>query len=26
VFKNENGESVKLGDYFGRKPGVRSLG
>ena len=25
VFKNENGESVKLGDYFGKKPVVLSL-
>jgi len=25
VFKNENGESVKLGDYFGKKPVLLSL-
>ena len=25
VLKNENGESVKLGDYFGKKPVVLSL-
>ncbi len=25
VFKNENGETVKLGDYFGKKPVVLSL-
>lgn len=25
VFKNENGESVKLGDYFGKRPVVLSL-
>jgi protein SCO1/2 len=25
VFKDENGESVKLGDYFGKKPVVLSL-
>ena len=25
VFRNENGESVKLGDYFGKKPVVLSL-
>jgi protein SCO1/2 len=25
VFRNENGEPVKLGDYFGRKPVVLSL-
>jgi len=25
IFKNENGESVKLGDYFGKKPVLLSL-
>ena len=25
VFRNENGETVKLGDYFGKKPVVLSL-